>query len=159
MYDITLFLSKFIIKPRNYVETIHLFEKPYIFPNLAVHLFWKLHDSGVYSTLLFIISTGYKSCYIHAVLFSMRSDGGRFSVCVQCASYMEHAASQQLFICYGDGAFGKPFSKQRPTHWRWEGISHASELADLDPLEPSEHTPPSFGGFFCEATAEGTCLK
>ena len=71
-------------------------------------------------------------------------------LCPVCnlATYMEHAASEQLFVCYGDGALGKPFSKQRPTHWLCEGISHAYELADVDPLEPSEHTPPSSGGSF-----------
>ncbi|KAI9536644.1 hypothetical protein NQZ68_031718 [Dissostichus eleginoides] len=47
------------------------------------------------------------------------------------ADYMEHAASQQLFLCYGDGALGKLFSKQ--TRWLYEGISHAWELADSDP--------------------------
>lgn len=70
---------------------------------------------------------------------------GGGAACVLTGLY--GTASQQLFICYGDGALGKPFSKQRPTHWLCKGISHACELADLDPLEPSERTPPSFGGF------------
>lgn len=78
---------------------------------------------------------------LHQVFFF----GGGGGVCVLTGLYGK--ASQQLFICYGDGALGKPFSKQRPTHWLCKGISHACELADLDPLEPSERTPPSFGGF------------
>ena len=57
-----------------------------------------------------------------------------------------HAATQQLFVCYGDGALGKPFSKQRLTHWLCEGISHAYELADLDPWSHLSALPPIFGG-------------
>lgn len=74
-----------------------------------------------------------------------------FPPCVMLVSYAtcapeSYTATRQLFVCYGDGALGKPFSKQRLTHWLCEGISHAYELADFRPPEPSERTPPIFGG-------------
>lgn len=71
-----------------------------------------------------------------SIPFPPRLMGG-IAACVSSAcsiaDYMVHAASQQLFLCYGDGALGKLFSKQRLTRWLYEGISHAWELADSDP--------------------------
>lgn len=75
------------------------------------------------------------------------------------ASYIEHAATQQLFVCYGDGALGKPFSKQRLTHWLCEGISHAYELTDLDPWSHLSALYPFLEVLFSEASVEDACLK
>lgn len=75
------------------------------------------------------------------------------------ASYIAHAATQQLFVCYGDGALGKPFSKQRLTHWLCEGISHAYELTDLDPRSHVRTLHPSLEVLFRKASVEDACLK
>lgn len=75
------------------------------------------------------------------------------------ASYIAHAATQQLFVCYGDGALGKPFSKQRLTHWLCEGISHAYELTDLDPWSHLSTLYPFVEVLFSKASAEDARLK
>lgn len=82
----------------------------------------------------------------------IQSDGRNCTVCVSCVLYMEHAASQQLFLCYGDGDLGKPFSKQRLTHWLCGGISHAYELADLDPWSHLSTLHPSLEVLFSKAS-------
>lgn len=73
--------------------------------------------------------------------------------------YIARAATQQLFVCYGDGALGKPFSKQRLTHRLCEGISHACELTDLYPWSHLSVLYPFLEVLSCTSSVEDVCLK